>query len=80
MLRRKWLVLVPVVLISGLAAAIALATQPGEPAWLREHDGARWVVLADGSVRGTFVLTRPPKCRFVLVTSSNGTQQWVSVC
>ena len=50
------------------------------PAGLHEREGRRSIVLADGSVRGTFVPTRPPKCRVVLVTMSNGTQQWVSVC
>jgi hypothetical protein len=39
-----------------------------------------WIVLRNGHKRGTFVPTRPPKCRFVLVTSSNGQQQWVTVC
>jgi hypothetical protein len=39
-----------------------------------------WIVLASGKKRGTFVPTRPPKCRVVLVTGSNGQQQWVSVC
>jgi hypothetical protein len=37
------------------------------------------VVLNNGEIRGTMVSTRKP-CRFVLVTSSNGQQQWVSVC
>jgi hypothetical protein len=50
------------------------------------HHGARkglsatWIVLSERSMRGTFVPTRPPKCRVVLVTSSSGQQQWVSVC
>jgi hypothetical protein len=39
-----------------------------------------WIVLRNGHKRGTFVPTRPPKCRVVLVTGSNGQQQWVSVC
>jgi hypothetical protein len=39
-----------------------------------------WVVLRSGAKRGTFIPTRPPKCRFVLVTGPNGQQQWVSVC
>jgi hypothetical protein len=38
-----------------------------------------WVVLRNGHKRGTMVPTRKP-CRFVLVTSANGQQQWVSVC
>ena len=41
---------------------------------------ATWIVLPDRAKRGTFVPTRPPKCRVVLVTSSSGQQQWVSVC
>lgn len=39
-----------------------------------------WIVHRDGRMRGTFVPTRPPKCRVVLVTNSSGQQQWVSVC
>jgi hypothetical protein len=39
-----------------------------------------WIVLEGRQRRGTFVPTRPPKCRFVLVTSSSGQQQWVTVC
>jgi hypothetical protein len=49
-------------------------------AGLVERDGARRVVLADGSIRGTMIPTRPPRCRVVLVTSSSGQQQWVTVC
>lgn len=41
---------------------------------------ATWIVLADRSKRGTMIPTRPPRCRFVLVTSATGQQQWVSVC
>jgi hypothetical protein len=41
---------------------------------------ATWIVLADRAKRGTFVPTRPPKCRLVLVTGPGGQQQWVSVC
>jgi hypothetical protein len=50
------------------------------------HDGARkglratWIVLSRRSMRGTFVPTRPPKCRVVLVTSSSGQSQWVTTC
>jgi hypothetical protein len=50
------------------------------------HHGARkglsatWIVLSKRSMRGSFVSPRAPKCRIVLVTSSNGQQQWVSVC
>jgi hypothetical protein len=50
------------------------------PAGLHERDGRRTIVLADGSQRGTFIPTRPPKCRVVVVTSSGGQQQWVTVC
>jgi hypothetical protein len=39
-----------------------------------------WIVLRNGHKRGTFIPTRPPKCRFVLVTGPNGGQQWVQVC
>ena len=39
-----------------------------------------WIVLRNGHKRGTFVPTRPPKCRFVLVSGPNGQQQWVTVC
>ena len=38
------------------------------------------VVLDNGEIRGTFVPTRPPRCRVVLVTSSSGQQQSVTVC
>ena len=38
------------------------------------------VVLANGEIRGTMVPTRPPRCRVVLVTSSSGQQQSVTVC
>ena len=38
------------------------------------------VVLNNGEIRGTFVPTRPPRCRVVLVTSSSGQQQSVTVC
>jgi hypothetical protein len=50
------------------------------------HHGARkglratWIVLSKRSMRGAFVSPRPKKCRLVLVTSSTGQQQWVSVC
>ena len=45
-----------------------------------ERDGRRSVVLADGSVRGTFVNPRPVKCRPVQTTLANGTTQVVTVC
>jgi hypothetical protein len=61
-----------------------------EPAGLYEGTGTdrsgrsaarvTWIVLPDGSRRGTFIPTRPPKCRAVLVAGPNGTTQWVSVC
>ena len=37
------------------------------------------IVLNNGEIRGTMIPTRKP-CRFVLVTSSSGQQQWVQVC
>ena len=50
--------------------------------WRGRHERLRttWIVLRNGKKRGTFIPTRPPKCRFVLVTGPNGQQQWVSVC
>jgi hypothetical protein len=39
-----------------------------------------WIVLPGRAKRGTFIPTRPPKCRFVQVTTSSGQLQWVSVC
>jgi hypothetical protein len=45
-----------------------------------EGTTATWIVLPDRAKRGTFIPTRPPKCRFVLVTGPNGQQQWVAVC
>ena len=39
-----------------------------------------WIVRADGSKRGNFVPTRPPRCRIVVVTSSSGQSQYVTVC
>jgi hypothetical protein len=47
---------------------------------LRDGKGATWILLSKRSMRGTFVPTRPKKCRAVLVTNSNGTQQLVTVC
>jgi hypothetical protein len=38
------------------------------------------VVLNNGEIRGTFMPTRPPRCRVVLVTSSTGQSQYVTVC
>ena len=38
------------------------------------------VVLNNGEIRGAMVPTRPPRCRVVLVTSSSGQQQSVTVC
>jgi hypothetical protein len=46
----------------------------------RDGTEATWIVLQGMQKRGTFIPTRPPKCRFVLVTGPNGTQQWVNVC
>jgi hypothetical protein len=39
-----------------------------------------WIVLPGRAKRGTFVPTRPRKCRLVLVSGANGQSQWVSVC
>jgi hypothetical protein len=41
---------------------------------------ATWIVLRNGHKRGAMVPTRPPKCRFILVSGPGGTQQWVQVC
>jgi hypothetical protein len=38
------------------------------------------IALSERSMRGTLVPTRPPKRRVVLVTSSNGQQQYVTTC
>jgi hypothetical protein len=38
------------------------------------------VVLNNGEIRGAMFPTRPPRCRLVLVTSSSGQQQYVTVC
>ena len=46
----------------------------------RKGFSATWIVLSKRQMRGTFVPTRPPRCRFVLVTTSSGQQQWVTVC
>jgi len=40
---------------------------------------ATWIVLPGRAKRGTIVPTRK-KCRVVLVSGPNGSQQWVSVC
>jgi hypothetical protein len=47
---------------------------------LRDGKGATWILLSKRSMRGTFISPRPRKCRAVLVTNSNGTQQLVTVC
>jgi hypothetical protein len=46
----------------------------------RKGTTATWIVSPDRGKRGTFIPTRPPKCRFVLVSGPNGQQQWVTVC
>ena len=38
------------------------------------------IVLGNGEIRGAMIPTRPPRCRLVLVTSSSGQQQYVTVC
>jgi hypothetical protein len=47
---------------------------------LRDGRGATWILLSERSMRGTFISSRPRKCRAVLVTNSNGTQSLVTVC
>jgi hypothetical protein len=72
--------------ISGrLDGTHAFRTRPADaPAGLfkgqRRGLRATWIVLPGLGKRGTFIPTRPRKCRFVLVTGPNGSQQWVSVC
>ncbi len=39
-----------------------------------------WIVMPNRSKRGNFVPTRPPRCRLILVTSSSGQAQWVTIC
>ena len=39
-----------------------------------------WIVLANRRMRGTFVPTRPPRCRVVAVTGPNGDVRYVSTC
>jgi hypothetical protein len=68
--------------LDGTHAFRAKATRA--PAGLFKGRGGRiratWIILPNLRKRGTFIPTRPPKCRMVLVTSSSGQQQWVSVC
>jgi hypothetical protein len=39
----------------------------------------RELIMLGSEFRGTMVSTRKP-CRFILVTTANGTREWVSVC
>ncbi len=39
-----------------------------------------WIALPGGRLRGTFVPTRPPKCRVITVTGPNGDVRYVSTC
>ena len=71
--------------ISGRLDGHRFALEPATgPAGLYEETSGTTtetsVVLANGNIRGTFVPTRPPKCRTVLVTNSSGQQQFVTVC
>jgi len=50
------------------------------PAGLYEGRGATWIVLAGRSVRGAMVDPRPKRCVPVVVTGSDGKQEWVVVC
>jgi hypothetical protein len=48
----------------------------------RGHAGrtqTTWIVLPGGAKRGTFVPTRPPRCKLIAVTGSGGVQ-YVTVC
>ena len=42
--------------------------------------GLRLRVDAGGRTGEHFVPTRPPRCRLILVTSSSGQAQWVTIC
>jgi hypothetical protein len=67
--------------ISGRLEGHRFTAEPATgPAGRVERDGARWVVLADGSVRGAMIDPRPRKCRPVQVTLADGTTQIVTVC
>lgn len=67
----------------GFCALLATLLRPA-PAGLyhrlRDGEGATWILLSKRSMRGTFISPRPRKCRAVLVTNANGTQQMVTVC
>jgi hypothetical protein len=41
---------------------------------------ATWIALDKKHLRGTFVPTRPPRCRVVMVTGADGTVRYVSLC
>jgi hypothetical protein len=67
--------------ISGRLDGHRFTVEPATgPAGLVERDGARWVVLADGSIRGAMINPRPIKCRPVMTTLADGTTQIVTVC
>jgi hypothetical protein len=71
------------VVIAGRAHAFT-ARRVSVPAGL--YDGrtrgirATWIALDQKHLRGTFVPTRPPRCRIVVVTASDGTARYVSIC
>jgi hypothetical protein len=67
--------------VGGHAFSARPATMPAGLFDGRRHGiRATWIALSERRLRGNFVPTRPPRCRFVLVTSSTGQQQWVTVC
>jgi hypothetical protein len=67
--------------ISGRLGGHRFTVSPATgPAGLVEREGAGWVVLGDGSIRGAMVDPRPRKCRPVQVTLADGTTQIVTVC
>ena len=70
--------------IAGRLDGARFSARPGgRPAGLftgrKGHLRTTWIVLRGGAKRGTFVPTRPPKCRAVLVSGPGG-PQWVVVC
>jgi hypothetical protein len=58
------------------------ARDPAAGLFRGRGDGLRatWIILPDRRKRGTFVPTRPPKCRIVAVLDADGTVRYVSTC